>query len=522
MIPNLVQLPERARTSGERPALFAAGRMIDYRELASRVNQTERGLRALGVGAGDVVAVLLESGLAFAEIAHAVAQRGAVLLPLNARLTPREIAFQLDESGARVLVHDRGALAELAARSASRLDASRAPDRVEVDASGAPALGSGREMRSAGTARLRDADAAQRTDVDPARGRDADLARRPDIDPARPLALVYTSGTTGSPKGATLSHRNLFWNAIGSAMHLGLRAEDRWLACMPLYHVGGLSILLRSALCGSSAIVHERFDPEAVDRALDEDGVTLVSWVPTMLERVLAARGARRAPPSLRCVLLGGGPAPPSLLERARSLGFPIAASYGLTEASSQVATQLPTLEPGAGAAALRPIFGMQLDTVDDDGKPVRGCAGQILVRGAAVMEGYWNRPEETARALRGGWLHTGDVGVLDAAGALEVLDRCCDLIISGGENVYPSEVEAVLLEHPAVIEAAVAGRADPDFGRRPIAWLVAARGLRPDPAEIRRFCAERLAGYKIPAAFRFVERLPRNAAGKLLRARID
>jgi O-succinylbenzoic acid--CoA ligase len=304
-------------------------------------------------------------------------------------------------------------------------------------------------------------------------------------------------------------------------MHLGITPEDRWLACMPPFHVGGLSILLRSALCGSAAILHERFDPDAVNRALDEDGVTIVSWVPTMLERVLAARGGRRAPHSLRCVLLGGGPAPGGLIARARSQGFPIAATYGLTEASSQVATQLPTLAEPNGASGLRAIFGTQLDTVDDDGKAVRGRPGEILVRGPTVMEGYWNRPVESERALRGGWLHTGDIGVLDATGALEVLDRRSDLIISGGENIYPTEVERVLLEHPAVSGAAVGSRADADYGRRPIAWLVAAPGQGLDPVEIRRFCSDRLASYKIPVAFKIVDALPRNSAGKLVRERI-
>ena len=494
MIPNLAHLPERARISGDRPALFAAGRRIDYRQLASRVSETERGLWALGVGRGDVVAVLLANELAFVEILHAIAQRGAVLLPLNARLTPRELAFQLEESGVRVLIHGSGLLADLAAKSAALIDASRTLDRVEVDPEGAPALA---------------AVAATRIGA---------VLERPQIDPTLTLALVYTSGTTGLPKGALLSHRNLFWNAIGSAMHLGVMPEDRWLVCMPLFHVGGFSILLRSALYGSAAILHERFEPDAVNRALDEDGVTLVSWVPTMLERVLAARGGCRAPRSLRCALLGGGPAPRGLIERARAQGFPIVATYGLTEASSQVATQVPTRAEPKGAPSLRPILGTQLDTVDDDGKPVRGQPGEILVRGSTVMDGYWNRPEETGRALRGGWLHTGDIGVLDSTGALEVLERRCDLILSGGENIYPAEIERVLLEHPAVIEAAVAGRADANYGRRPAAWLVVAPGHRLDPAELRRFCADRLAGYKIPVAFTIVDALPRNTTGKLMR----
>jgi O-succinylbenzoic acid--CoA ligase len=497
VIPNLAQLEQRARTSGDRPALFAAGRALDYRDLARRVGETERGLEALGVGSGDVVAVLLENGLAFAEILHAVAQRGATLLPLNARLAPRELAFQLEESGARVMIHGSGSLADLAAESAAMIDGGRTLDRFEVVPEKASALA---------------ALAAALPGLP---------IERPPIDPAHALALVYTSGTTGSPKGALLSHRNLFWGAIGSAMHLGVVPEDRWLVCMPLFHVGGLSILLRSALYGSAAILHERFDPDAVNRALDEEEVTLVSWVPTMLERVLAARGGRRAPRSLRCVLLGGGPAPRGLIARARSQGFPIAATYGLTEASSQVATQTPTLAEGDAVSGLRPIFGTQLDTIDDEGKSVRGRPGEILVRGPTVMDGYWNRPEESERALRGGWLHTGDIGALDSAGELEVLERRCDLIISGGENVYPTEVERVLLEHPAVIEAAVAGRADADYGRRPIAWLVAAPGLRLDPAEVRRFCGDRLAGYKIPVEFTLVDALPRTTTGKLMRERI-
>ncbi|MBW1844359.1 MAG: o-succinylbenzoate--CoA ligase [Deltaproteobacteria bacterium] len=497
MIPNLARLSERARTSGDRPALFVAGQMIDYRELARRVDETERGLGALGVASGDVVAVLLENGLAFAEILHAIAQRGAILLPLNARLTPRELAFQLEESGASILIHGAGPLADLAAESAALIDASQTLDRFEVNSEKAPALA---------------AVAAARSEAP---------TEHPRIDPARTLALIYTSGTTGSPKGALLSHRNLFWNAIGSAMNLGVTPEDRWLVCMPLFHVGGLSILLRAALYGSAAILHERFDPERVNRALDDEEVTLVSWVPTMLERVLAARGGRRAPPSLRCVLLGGGPAPSGLIESARSQGFPIAATYGLTEAASQVATQVPTLAEPEGASGLRPIFGTQLDTIDDDGKSVRGRPGEILVRGPTVMEGYWNRREESERALRGGWLHTGDIGVLDAVGALEVLERRCDLIISGGENIYPSEIERVLLEHPAVIEAAVGGRADADYGRRPIAWLVATPGQALDSAEIRRFCVDRLAGYKIPVEFTVVDSLPRTATGKLRREQI-
>jgi O-succinylbenzoic acid--CoA ligase len=290
---------------------------------------------------------------------------------------------------------------------------------------------------------------------------------------------------------------------------------------MPLYHVGGFSILLRCALFGSSAILHERFDAERVDRALDEDGVTLVSLVPTMLARVLDARGARGAPRGLRCVLLGGGPAPRALVDRARARGFPVATSYGLTEASSQVATQLSTLARSRGCGGLQPLVGTEIAIVDGSGEPLRGRAGEIIVRGPTLMSGYQQRPDETARALRGGWLYTGDIGAIGACGGLDVLERRRDLIISGGENVYPAEVERVLAEHPAVAEAAVAGRTDGEFGQRAVAWVVAKRGERLDALELRRFCAERLAAYKIPVEFRSAESLPRNELGKLMREKL-
>jgi O-succinylbenzoic acid--CoA ligase len=496
VIPNLSQLAERARISGDRLALFANHRSVSYRELAVRVNETEEGLAALGINSGQVVAVLLENGLAFAEILHAVAQRGVVLLPLNTRLAAREIAYQLSESGARYLIHGAGALARLAEESVALVE-DRGVDRIEVVADGSPALA---------------VSVASRAEIS--------MGRSP-VDPDNVLALVYTSGTTGSPKAAQLTHRNLFWSAIGSAMHLGATAEDRWLVCMPLFHVGGLSILLRSALYGSAAILHEHFDPIAVNRALDDEGITLVSWVPTMLHRVLEVREGRRAPRSLRCVLLGGGPAPRGLIARARAQGFAIAATYGLTEAASQVATQIPNLSEGDSASGLRPIFGTEIETVDDDGKWVRGRPGEILVRGPSVMEGYWNCPDETASVLKGGWLHTGDLGVLDVTGGLEVLERRCDLIISGGENIYPTEVETVLLEHPAIREAAVAGREDSEYGYRPIAWLVVEPGSIVEAGEVSRFCRDRLAGYKVPIAFTFVEALPRTSTGKLRRDHI-
>jgi len=487
-------LDANARISPAHPALEIAGAAISYAELQERARAAAEQLRALGIGPGGVVAALLGNGAAFVELLHAAAMCGAALLPLNVRLMPRELAHQLGDAGARLLVHAAGSLAERA-----RAAAADAPGiRTHQIADAQRAFAGGASSRPAGE----------------------DFETMAEDSP---LAILFTSGTSGAPKGALLTHGNFLWSAMASAVHLGVDACDRWLACMPLFHVGGLSILLRAAIYGNTVVVHERFDPAAVNLALDRDGITCTSLVATMLARIIADRGDRPAPPQLRCVLLGGGPAPASTLERARELGFPIAPTYGLTEAASQVATRAPgdaAAPPGAG---LRPLLGTEVRVVDGEDRDVAdGAPGELLVRGPTVMRGYVQRPEETAKTLRGGWLHTGDIAVRASDGSLGILERRSDLIISGGENVYPSEVEAVLLEHPAVAEAAVAGIPDGDFGQRPAAWLVFRPGAAPEDEQLRAFCCSRLAGYKVPVAFHGVAALPRNASGKLLRRELS
>jgi O-succinylbenzoic acid--CoA ligase len=478
-------LATRADMTPNRVAILAKGATLTWRELDVRVRARAADLFDRGVRAGDVVAALLRNGLPFVELVHALDRCGATLLPLNARLTPRELAFQLGDCGARLLLHSEGDLGE--------------PAR----AAGAMAPG---------------VHVLELAEPDPG-------ARHPEVptgDAEHLLAVLYTSGTTGRPKGASLSRANFLWSAVGSAFHLGVDPRDRWLVCMPLFHVGGLSILLRSALYGTASVIHERFDADALSEALDRDRITQVSLTSTMLQHLLDARGARDAPRTLRFVLLGGGPCAASLLARASARGFRVLPTYGLTEAASQVATRDPEADD-ADLLALTPLPGTRVRVVDERGRDVPACAaGEILVRGPSVMQGYTNRPRETARTLRGGWLHTGDVGALDAAGRLRVLDRRSDLIVSGGENVYPAEVEAALLEHPAVAEAGVAGAADPDYGSRPEAWWVLSRGhTAPSSSALRSFCRERLAGFKLPVAFHRVEQLPRNASGKLLRRRL-
>jgi O-succinylbenzoic acid--CoA ligase len=493
-------IARRAALTPEAPALQLGDRRLRYRELADRAGRVARARRCLGGGPRDVVALMLPSGIAFAELVHALAWCGAVALPVNLRLTASEVEFQLRNSRVRWLIHGAGGPAKVASTAAE----------------GLPGLC---RLRFSGESALEEVEAR----ASEAAGATLESEREHRFDLEAPLAVLYTSGTTGRPKGALLSGANFFWSAAGSAALIGADPRDRWLACMPLYHVGGLSILLRSALVGSCVVVHERFDPEAVSRELRLGGITCVSLVASMLQRLLDAWGDRPAPESLRCVLLGGGPTPEPLLERARALGFPVSPTYGLTEAASQVATRLPGDDVRPFFGRLRPLPGLTLRVVGPDGAPLPpGATGEICVNGPTVMRGYANRPEATARVLRGGWLHTGDAGSLDRDGYLGLIDRRSDLIVSGGENIYPAEVEAALLKHPGVVEAAVVGHPDEHFGDRPVAFWVAsgepAAGDPPAEEALRRFCRQRLASYKIPVAFHRVQSLPRNALGKLSR----
>ena len=469
------------------------------------------------------------------DLLHAATLTGATLLPLNWRLRPGELAELLRDSGARFLICTRGPLAELARGAIDILAAGicSGGDPAEGRLGAEHLAGSGgREETAGGAARgqLPHCLEIESPTGGPALAAHAPLAcselgdaggggRGPErpADTERPLLLLYTSGTTGRAKGVELSAANLAAACDASTRHLGVRPGDNWLCCLPLFHIGGLSILLRSVRDGSAVVLHERFDAPAVHRALVRERIQFVSLVPTGLGRLLRVFGEESAPPTLRCVLLGGAPATPSLLHRARRHGFPIAPTYGLTEAASQVATAPPGAPPGAGLTALP---GTTLRIADAAGEACPpGVAGEIWVRSGSVMRGYWRRPAATATALAGGWLHTGDMGVLDAQGGLRVLDRRDDLIVSGGENIYPAEVEAVLCAYPGVAEAAVVGIADPEFGSRPVAWIVAAEAI--DAAALDRFCRERLAGYKVPIHFHSADPLPRNASGKLLRRQL-
>ena len=380
------------------------GAPLTYADLDRQVSFAASWLRGFGVDPGERVALLAGASRDFAILAHAIPRIGAVLLPLNARLTEAELRFQLRDAEVRTLI----------------------TDAVHVDHARSAVKGS--------EVRVESVDQRPWTEGEPYVAADAPAAETVH-------SLMYTSGTTGAPKGALLTHGNFYWSAVASAENLGVEPADRWLACMPVFHVGGLSILLRSAIYGTTAVIHDGFEEHRVNAALRSDGITLLSVVATMLRRMLDADDDAY-PSSVRAVLVGGGPVPEELLVQARDRGLPVLQTYGLTEAASQVATldDEDALRKLGSAGRPLPVTTIAIRTGGRTASPNE--VGEILVAGPTVTPGYLNRPDATAEALRDGWLHTGDLGYLDDEGYLFVSDRRDDLIVTGGENVYPAEVD--------------------------------------------------------------------------------
>jgi O-succinylbenzoic acid--CoA ligase len=467
-------LAHRAATLPRQPAVEFEGASWTYAELDDRVAALASALMEAGARPGDRVALLAANSAAFVAATWAAARLGTPVAPLNWRLSEGELAWQVERLAAKTLLHDdryAGVAGAVARRTGARC--------VDIEAG----------LTSA--------------------------APRPRTWPGSwtgDFVLMFTSGTTGRPKAARLTFENFFASAAASAFNIGVDPADRWLACMPLCHVGGLSIATRSLIQGTTAVIHDGFDPIAVNRALREARITLLSVVPTMLARMLDADEAAY-PPSVRAVLVGGGPVSRGLLERAAARGLPVLQTYGLTEATSQVTTLAPADALAHLGSAGKPLFTFQVRVDAPPGEP-----GEILVAGPNIFAGYLDDPGATARALRDGWLHTGDIGRLDDEGFLYVMDRRDDLIVSGGENVYPAEVEAALEAHPAVREAAVVGLRDDTWGQIVAAVVVFEPGDLPAWPQLEDWLRQRLAGYKVPRRWRAADALPRTTSGKLQR----
>lgn len=478
-------LKKRAALSPDRIAVMSKTQAWTFAELNTRAEKTARRLKGLGIESGQTVAFLMQNGLSVAEVVHALHGVGAVMVPLNIRLTARELVWQLRDSRAVYLIYDEAN----AHRVAEITEELPGLPMISYHALGSLQEGNGQLNMSF------------------------------DLDDLH--SIIYTSGTTGNPKGVMLTYGNHWWNAVGSSLNLGLHENDRWLVCVPLFHVSGLSILMRSVIYGMTAVIHETFDPKEANRAIQEDGVTMMSVVSAMLAQMVDVLDSGGYPDEFRCMLLGGGPAPKPLLERCKDKGVPVFQTYGLSETASQIATLAPENMLNKLGSAGKPLFPSELKIEQNGKTALPGEVGEIVVRGPNVTKGYLNRKEATSEAIRDGWLYTGDLGYVDKDGFLYVLDRRKDLIISGGENVYPAEVEAVLLAHPAVEDAGVTGVPDEKWGQVPVAFIKIKNGETFDEDNVIGFCGTRLARYKVPRVIYPVRELPRNASRKLLRRKL-
>jgi acyl-CoA synthetase (AMP-forming)/AMP-acid ligase II len=482
---------------------------LTYRRLRERAAALVLALRCCGVNEGDRVAILDRNSAAYIEAYYAAAGLGAILCPLNTRLAPPEQAAVLADAGAGLLIA-RGELAPAVAAALGHGTPIRRVIWIDPPATPLPSVAADEyEALLAG----------HPGPFEPAAA-----------DPDRVAHLYYTSGTTGRPKGVMLTHGNVRTHADWAAAELTLTADDVWAHVAPMFHLADAwAVFAVTAVAGTHVTV-PRFDPDLVLDAVAAHGATLTNLIPTMLNHLAERqRSAPRDCSSLRLLLSGGAPIAPRVVRSVLgAFGCDYMQTYGLTETSPYLT--LGKLPPHLAALPVderlpwrcrtgRPFGRVELRVVDDAGRDVPAdgrTAGEILARGPTVTPGYWNRPEETAAAFHEGWLRTGDLAVVDAEGFLDIVDRRKDVIITGGENVYSTEVEAALYEHPAVLEAAVFALPDERWGETVAAAVVLRPGLSATAGELSAWCRTRLAGYKIPRRVFFMGALPRTGSGKI------
>jgi acyl-CoA synthetase (AMP-forming)/AMP-acid ligase II len=480
----------------------AAGRRFTFAELDGRADRAAHVLTGLGLAKGDRVAVLLSNGHHFVETFYGAARAGLVAVPLNSRLVADELAFMLRDSGATVLVFDAeydAVVADLHGRRGSE-DATPVSDwlRVGVD----------------GPAWALDFDAlVEQAPADPV---------LVDTYGADPVFIMYTSGTTGLPKGAVHTHDSVEWSVFTVLASVDVRFRDRYLISMPLFHVGALNPMVCCIYRGATIIMLRHFDAKRIWEVFRDEQATITLAVPAMLNFMLPTYDPElRQSLRLRWIMSGAAPVPPSLIESYGRLGFEVHQVYGLTETCGPACVISPDEALSHIGSTGKAFFHTDVRIVDDDGADLGpDVPGEVLVRGRHIMAGYWNRPEATAQTITDGWLHTGDIAVRDTDGFIYIQDRIKDMIISGGENVYPAEIEDVLLSHPGIADAAVVGMPSVKWGESPLAVVV-----RDDPdldeAAVLAHCSGKLARFKLPKRAVFTDVIPRTPTGKALKRQL-
>ncbi|GLS37809.1 acid--CoA ligase [Mesorhizobium tianshanense] len=486
-------IDRNAAFAPDKPAIRFEGETLSYAALGQRIEQTARALNTgLGVNKGDRVAILSLNRPDYLVLLYACARIGAILVPLNWRLSVAEQLFILSNADAKVVVVEQ-AFAALLPPLAHRL-----PDIFVVGFDFAPPRGST-------WGNLLDQGIGD--------------GRNPHADLSCPLMIIYTSGTTGRPKGAVLRQEALLWNGVMSQHMHALTSEDHVLSVLPFFHVGGLNIQTTPALHhGATVTIHSRFAPDATLAAFERDRPTLTALVPTTIQALADhAEWSTTDLSSLKAVSTGSTIVAQHLIERVTARGVPVLQVYGSTETCPlAIYTRLGGDFSREGSTGL-PGLCCEAIIIDDAGKELPpGAPGEIAVRGPNVFHEYWRDQQATREALRDGWYHTGDLGHRDADGYFWVRDRKKNLIISGGENIYPAEVERVLNEHPDVAECAVVGRPDPRWDEVPVAYVIKRAGARIEAEALTAHVQSQVARFKVPREFIFTKELPRTALGKI------
>lgn len=470
-------LTKQAGLAPEQTAIeYVNGNTMSFLELKETSQRFARQLAHIGVQKGSHVGILSNNNAAMVIALHALSYLGAVSVMLNTRLTGEELNYQLNDAEVSLVLTSDKLINDIEQMNLS------VSVKTFTEITGLP---------------------------------ESDVKLMTELYLDDPFTIIYTSGTTGFPKGVIHTYGNHWWSAIGSALNLGLSAGDKWLATLPIFHVSGLSIFMKSVIYGMPVYLLEKFDEMVVHDAIMSRGVTIVSVVTVMLQRLVKLIGGERYPDAFRCMLLGGGPAPKPLLEKAKARNIPVFQSYGMTETSSQIVTLSPKDALNKIGSAGKALFPAQLQVAHPTDDPV----GEIFVKGPMVTKAYFKKAEVTKKTIQDGWLATGDLGYLDEGGFLYIVDRRKDLIISGGENVYPTEVESVLSGMEQIDEVGVVGKVDEEWGQIPVAFVVADGQVTGQ--EIIQYAQNYLATYKLPKHIYFVDSLPRNASNKLVRTEL-
>ena len=491
-------LSKREKLSGDHEALVQGNRRLNYRELNRRVNRLSTFLLRASLKEGDRCAYLAYNGIEVVELIFAAAKIGLILVPLNWRLAVKELAFILSDSGAETLFFDvgfaktvEGLRKETGATIKRRVAVG---GNVEEAVSYEEALSQGSEEEPEGTETVT-------------------------LD--HPHIIMYTAGTTGLPKGAVLTQDCSFWNAVNLELDMGFAPMDRDLLVLPMFHIGGIGLFTLPMIhVGGTVIIQRTFDAGETLRLLKEEGVTLFFGVPAVF-LFLAQHPAFSAEVfrNVRLVMSGGAPLPVSLIRRYHDVGIVLQQGFGMSEAAPSISTLPKGLALKKAGSIGRALFHLEARVVDHDMKDVPpNEVGELVIRGPNVMREYWKRAEATRDAFAGGWFHSGDMARMDEDGDLYIVDRKKDMFISGGENVYPAEVENAIFELSQVAEAAVIGVKDEKWGEVGRAVVALKAGATLSEAEILDFLKGRLAKYKVPRSVVFVDQLPRNAAGKVLK----